>query len=118
MRPSSAWLGFVLAAVCAAGTAVPGKEGLTLSLLEGLGAAAALAVLAVFTLKRRRWAQVLLSLVGLALLGRFLPEYFRTTQMWPFLAVIVLGSGTFGIGILGALIEGYEPPETEGRSPL
>jgi hypothetical protein len=118
MRTASALLGLLLAAVCVAGTFVPGKEGITLSGLEGPGVAAALAVLAVFALKRRRWAQILLSLGGLALLGRFLPVYFRTTQMWPFLAVIILSSATFGIGILGSLIEGFEPQETRRRRPL
>jgi hypothetical protein len=81
----------------------------TLSGIEALGAGAGLAVFAVFTLRKRRWAQILLSFAGLALVGRFLPVYFQTAQMWPFLAVVVLGSATFGIGILGALLDAYQP---------
>jgi uncharacterized membrane protein (UPF0136 family) len=54
-------------------------------------------------------ARVLMSTLGLLLLGRFLPAYFRTYDVWPALVLVLLGTLTFGFGILGVLLDRYRP---------
>lgn len=108
MRKTSGGFGLVLAAVTLAGGVPLGIEGGRLAPALALGAGAALVVLSLLTIRKRRWAQVLLSLGGLSVLGWFLPVYFRTSQMWPYLALIILGSSTFGLAVLGVLLDAYD----------
>ena len=52
-------------------------------------------------------AQVVMSLLGLLLLARLLPIHFHSGLSWPVLAAIILASITFGLGILGILLDRY-----------
>ena len=51
--------------------------------------------------------QITLSVSGLLLLARFLPIYFQTSRLWPDVPVILLGSFTFGLSVLGILLDRY-----------
>ena len=52
-------------------------------------------------------AQGIMSLLGLLLLARLLPIHFQSGLSWPVLAAIIFASITFGLGILGILLDRY-----------
>ncbi len=122
MTRASAWVGLVLGLI-ALGTGlqeiVAGRN--AMSLLAGVVAGIVLLATAMLTLRGRAWAQIVMSAVGLALLARHVPPYFQTYRPWPGLAMILLGSFTFGLGILGLMLDRYRAPgsgvaKTRGRT--
>ena len=109
MSRIAAGVALVLAAVCGvAGVLGAGVGDRNLSGLD-LSVGAVVALTAVVGLRGHRSAQIVMSAGALFLLGRALPVYFQISQMWPFLAVIVLASVTFGFGVLGILLDSYSP---------
>ena len=50
-------------------------------------------------------------LIPLALLAlvRFLPLFFQTNQLWPYLAVIGAAMFAFGFGLLSWILDRYQP---------
>jgi hypothetical protein len=46
----------------------------------------------------------------LVLLALFLVAYFRTYRLWPALALVILSSTTFGLGLLGLVLDRYRSP--------
>lgn len=107
MTRAAAVIGLFLAVVFFLGGFPLGGEEARLSMSLALGGGAVFLALALGTLGGRRWAPVFLGLAGLSTLGWSLPTYFRTSAMWPYLALIILGSATFGLSILGVLLRGY-----------
>jgi hypothetical protein len=118
MTRTSAWIGFVLGLVCLA-TAVQEavRSAGTPSIVVPAVAGLALLVGAAMTFRRRMPGQVLMSVLGLVLLARYLPHYFQTYRPWPALVVILLGSFTFGFGILGMLLDRYATQPRGGVPP-
>ena len=82
----------------------------TASLLAGVGVGLAVLVSAFFALQRRFPAQVALLVLAFALLGRFVPAYFMKPLVWPSLVMIALSSITFGLGLLGVVLDRYKRP--------
>jgi uncharacterized membrane protein (UPF0136 family) len=109
MTRASAWVGIVLGLITL-GTGL--QEFATarspLTLLAGVLAGIVLLAMAALTLRGRAWAQIVMSGVGLLLLARHVPPYFQTYRPWPGLAILLLGSFTFGLGILGMLLDRYQ----------
>lgn len=110
MTRASAWVGIVLGLI-ALGTGLQDLAAArnAMSLLAGVLAGIVLLTMAALTLRGRVWAQIVMSGVGLLLLARHVPPYFRTYRPWPALAILLLGSFTFGLGILGMLLDRYQP---------
>ena len=80
----------------------------------GVTAAVLLVGAGVWTLRGHTFAHLVLCVLGLALLARSLPLYFRTLHPWPFLAIIGLATGTLGLGVVGFLLDRYEIPRQNG----
>ena len=74
-------------------------------------AAALLLISAAGTFRRHTLAHVVLCALGLVVMAWALPAYFRTHQLWPFLAIIGLSAFTLGLGLLGFLLDRYRVPE-------
>jgi uncharacterized membrane protein (UPF0136 family) len=119
MTRASAWVGIVLGLIALASGVqeIAAARGLA-PLLFGVVAGIVLLVMGALTLRGRAWAQIVMSAVGLVLLARHLPPYFRTYRPWPALAIILLGSFTFGLAILGMMLDRYQAsgPGTSGTS--
>ena len=112
MTRFAAMIGLLLGAVTAVGGVLGYvSAGSLASLIAGLGLGLAALVFAGLTLRGRGFALIGLSVVALLLLGRFLPVYFQTYQVWPHLVLIALASLTFGLGLLGYLLDRYTPRE-------
>lgn len=122
MTRASAWVGLVLGLI-ALGTGLQEiVAGRNATSLFAVAAGIVLLATATLTLRGRAWAQIVMSAVGLALLARHVPPYFQTYRPWPGLAMILLGSFTFGLGILGWMLDRYRVPgsgvaNTRGRTP-
>ncbi len=84
-------------------------------LVEGLAVGAVLVITAFLTWRRTGWAQIVMSVLGLLVLGRYLPHFFRSGRFWPDLPLLLLGSFTFGLGILGLMLDRYRPGERESH---
>jgi uncharacterized membrane protein (UPF0136 family) len=112
MSRASAFIG-LLCGIVSLGGGVLGyvRADSTASLVTGAVAGVVLVVTAGLTLRRSAWAQVVMSVVGLALLARFLPAYFKTYSVWPALVLVALGSFTFGFGMLGFILDRYRYKE-------
>ena len=111
MTRASALVGMLCGAVSLVGGILGfARAGSTASLIAGGVAGILLLITGMLTWRRIGWAQMVMSLVGLALLGRFLPVYFKTYAVWPALVLVALGSFTFGLGILGFLLDRYPAP--------
>jgi hypothetical protein len=82
----------------------------------GVGAGILLLALVVFAWRGHLLAQGAMSALGLVLLARFLPVYFQTPGTWWVLALVILGSITFGLGVLGVLLDRYRPPGKQDGS--
>jgi uncharacterized membrane protein (UPF0136 family) len=108
----AALMGLLLGAVTAVGGVLGYvNAGSKASLIAGLGLGLTAVGFAAWTFRRRGFPLIGLCVVALALLGRFLPAYFQTYQVWPHLILIALASLTFGFGLLGFLLDRYAPPE-------
>jgi uncharacterized membrane protein (UPF0136 family) len=119
MTRASAWVGIVLGLIAlGSGVQEIAAAWSPASLLLGVIAGIVLLVMGALTLRGRVWAQIVMSAVGLVLLARHLPPYFQTYRPWPALAIILLGSFTFGLAILGTLLDGYQAsgPGASGTS--
>ncbi len=84
------------------------------AMVEGVAVGGVVLVLSALTLLRTVWAEIVLAAAGLAVLSRFLPHYFQTYRMWPDLPLLLLGSFTFGLALLGLLMDRVRP-ENGGR---
>jgi len=73
-------------------------------------AAVLLLVAGAGTLRKNTIAHLSLCGLGLIILTRALPAYFRAHQLWPFLAMIGLAALTLGFGLLGFLLDRYGVP--------
>ncbi len=108
MRRASAFIGMLCGLVSLVGGVLGYvRADSSASLIAGSVAGLLLLVTGYVTLGRSGWAQIVMSLVGLVLLARFLPVYFQTTAVWPALVLVALGSFTFGLGILGFVLDRY-----------
>ena len=122
MTRASAWVGIVLGLiVLGTGLQDVAAARSPMWLLAGVLAGIFLLVTGVLILRGRARAQVAMSLVALGLMARHLPGYFQTYRPWPGLAIILLGSFAFGLGILGVLLDRYgasdsKASETPGRT--
>ena len=112
MTRASSFIGLLTGAVSLAGGIMGyARAGSTASLIAGLAVGLVLLVTAGLALRRTGWPQLVMSIAGLVLLGRFLPVYFQTAAVWPALVMVALGSFTFGFGILGFILDRYRYQE-------
>lgn len=65
------------------------------------------------TWRRRAGGQVILVVLAFFLCVRYLSIYFHSNKMWPTLAIILLGSITLGLALLGLLLDRFRPPPSE-----
>lgn len=93
-----------------------GDSVLARQLVIGLGGL--LMVLAVLGFRGNSWALGLMSFLGLVAMARALPIYFQTTELWPYVAFILGGSLTLGLGVLGILLDRFQPPPDHGSGGL
>ena len=114
MTRSAVWMGAATGVVCLLG----GLQGYLgagsgVSLVVGTLVGAVLLAASVLTRRGSGWGQVLLTAVALLLLGGFLVAYFQTYRIWPPLVMVGLASLTFGLGLLGLVLDRYRPPGEE-----
>lgn len=83
-----------------------------------IGLGGLLMVLAVLGFRGNSWALGLMSFLGLVAMARALPIYFQTTELWPYVAFILGGSLTLGLGVLGILLDRFQPPPDHGSGGL
>jgi uncharacterized membrane protein (UPF0136 family) len=91
------------AAVSLVGGVLGALKGSTVSVVAGGAAAVLLAVGGWLTLKEKGWAPILVLVVSLALIGRFLPTYLKTSVVWPHLVMAVLGAVAAVLSVLAIL---------------
>jgi len=115
MTRAAAVMGVLLALVSiAGGIQVVAEGGSGRSLAAGVAGGLVLLGGAALTWRRVTWAQVVLSVLGLAYLARFLPHFFITKHFWPDLPLLFLGSFTVGLGVLGLMLDRYQPEAGPG----
>jgi uncharacterized membrane protein (UPF0136 family) len=115
MTRAAAVMGALLAVVSiAGGIQAYAQWGGGRSLAAGLVGGAVLGAGAVLTWRRVAWAQIGLSVLGLLYLARFLPHFFITKHFWPDLPLLLLGSFTVGLGVLGFMLDRYSPEGGSG----
>jgi uncharacterized membrane protein (UPF0136 family) len=76
----------------------------------GVVAGAAVVLGSILTLRGSRGGQVVMTGLGLLLLTLFLAAYFRTYRLWPTLVLVILATLTFGLGLLGLILDRYRAP--------
>lgn len=109
MTRLSAVLGVVLGGVMVwAAVAVFGTGGAGASFFLALGAAALLLVTAATLFRGGRRGLPAVALVGIVVLARFLPDYFREPA-WSTLGVVILSTLTFGFAMLATMLERFDP---------
>ncbi len=112
MSRGASVFGFLLGVVSVAA----GLRGDGVPMGWGVGAGVLLLVLAILVWRGHGLAQGAMSALGLVLLARFLPVYFQTPGSWWVLALVILGSITLGLGVLGILLDRYRPPGKQDGS--
>jgi hypothetical protein len=97
------------------------SEAMRSSLSRPSGAALALGfavfLCAAFAARGSGVGQLILLGLSLAVLAWQLPIYFSTYRPWPGLVFVALASGTFGIGLLGYLLDRH-PGSGGAGTPL
>lgn len=114
MTRVGAWVGVVTGSVLVGVEILGARAGG--GWMAGLAIALGVVVLAgsVLTLRGVRGGQVVLIGVALVLLGAGLVVYYRTYRLWPELVLVILASVTFGLAILGLVLDRYRSPGGKG----
>lgn len=107
MTRASVLVGLLLGVVSILGGVLGYAKGSAASLYAGVGSGVLLLAFGWLTLRGMRWAHAVVLLVALGLLGRFLPAYFQEPRVWPSLTLIALAAVTFGLGVLGFVLDRY-----------
>jgi len=81
-------------------------------------AAAGVLAAAWLTWRRRLGGQLALAVLTLFLCVRYLAIYSQVNNIWPALTIILLASITFGLTLLGLLLDRFHPPSPGGGGRL
>ena len=110
MTRIAGWSGLVLGIACLAG----GLQGFlgagsTVSLVTGIVAGGILLWSSARTARGGRLAPGIMVGVAFLIMAGFIAAYFQTYRFWPPLVMVILGCLTFGLGVLGLVLDRYQP---------
>jgi hypothetical protein len=110
MTRAAVVVALVLVALVLVGSAMEAAGDVAPGPVTGAGMALLVLVLAIQSWRRRPKASIGLILAVLPVLTRSLVAFFETARLWPHVPIIVLSSGVFGLGLLGAFLDRFQPP--------